>query len=126
MPYSRVGGNRSYRHRVCDVEVLVVGPSHRSKEVKDALGSCPLRRLRLKDFNRQTCNINIDSDYDGDNESNDEYNMLQKTCQYTIPVLDTDITEDSDYTKLDTDSDCTKPDSDCTKLDSDCTKLDSD
>ena len=50
-------------------------PVHRFKELKDALGSAPLRRLRLNDFNKQTFNSSNDSDYDGD----DEYNMLEET-----------------------------------------------
>jgi hypothetical protein len=64
---------------VCDVEVLVVGPSNRLKEVIDALGSASLRRPQLTKFKPQTLNTDIMTDYDGDKESSDsdtDYNML--------------------------------------------------
>lgn len=81
-------GSGWYVHRVCAIEVIVVGLCQHFKEVKNALGSAPLTRLRLKYFNRQVGNNNVDSDYDGDNESNDsdtDYNLLDETCPYTIP-----------------------------------------
>ena len=47
-PCSRIPGNRSFRHIVCSVEVLVKGASQQLPEVRDALGSAPLERLTLK------------------------------------------------------------------------------
>ena len=47
-PFSRIPGNRSFRHIVCSVEVLVKGASQQLPEVRDALGSAPLERLTLK------------------------------------------------------------------------------
>ncbi len=53
-PYSSIPGNRSYRHTVCDVEVLVRGHPQRQAEVQDALGNAPLRRLVIKQLTTTT------------------------------------------------------------------------
>ena len=141
-PYSRAGTSRAYGHRVCDVQVTVAGPTHLLHKVQVALG-------RLQQF---TVLTNTDKSYDGDDESdvsnesdisnadnsdhitttdkstlllntdNDtDYNLSDDTVLY---VPETDLSHDSDSTRLD--SDCVITDITRLNTDTDITRLDTD
>ena len=137
-PFSRIPGNRSFRHIVCSVEVLVKGASQQLPEVRDALGSAPLERLTLKQtihvptLQTLTPTPHASTSHTQANTStptlgtykNDADDDSDTTIMYESPQPDSDETVlpyDSDETVLPSDSDETvlPSDSDETLLPSD-------
>ena len=146
-PFSRIPGNRSFRHIVCSVEVLVKGASQQLPEVRDALGSAPLERLTLKQTihvptlqtltptphastshtqaNTSTPTLGTyKNDADDDSDTTIMYESPQPDSDETVLPYDSDETVlpyDSDETVLPYDSDETvlPSDSDETVLPSD-------
>ena len=103
-PFSRIPGNRSYRHTVCNVEVLVKGASQQLPEVRDALGNYTCSYTTNIDANATQANTSTPTLRTYKDDTDDDSDT---TIMYESPQHETVLPYDSDKTVLPYDSDKT-------------------